>query len=121
MQGPAATHLHLLEALLQRCVSQAAIHRLPRFFANGVLALAEHATLHQPQPPGEPTAADVAALATVGEPRLTFCPAGDKGDKRPTLGATAVDEAAQHATVAVRRPSPACVVRHLMLTHADSC
>jgi hypothetical protein len=114
MQGPAATHLHLLEALLQRCVAQAATHRLPSFFANGVLALAEHATLHQPQPSGAPTAADVAALATSGETRLTFCPSESKGEKRGALTAAPTDNESQNTTVAVRRASPACVVRNTL-------
>ena len=121
VQGPAATHLHLLEALLQRCVAQAALHRLPRFFANGILALAEHATLHQPQPAGAPTAADVSALTTAGEPRLTFCPAADKGERRAAAAAAPLDESAQHATVAVRRPSPACVVRLSSLGFQLNC
>lgn len=112
MQGPAATHLHLLEALLQRCVAQAALHRLPTFFANGVLALAEHATLHQPQPSGAPTTAYISALATAGEARLTFCPVDSKGDKRGALAPEPASGEAQHACVAVRRASPACVVRY---------
>jgi hypothetical protein len=106
LQGPAAMHFHLLEALLQRCVAQAAQHRLPAFFANGVLALAELGTQHQPQPAGAPTVAAVALLTTPGERRLTFCPSdGSKGDKR--------SEPLQDtpATTVTHCASPACMVR----------
>jgi hypothetical protein len=57
--------------------------------------LAELAKQHQPQPSGALTATYVAALATPGEARLTFCPQtanarrGRKGRKAATLLAMA--------------------------------
>lgn len=104
MQGSAATHIFLLEQLLQRCVAQAAQHRLPVFFANAALALAELASQHQPQPAGAPTSAGVAVLRAVGEPRLAFSVSEAKGGKRAESGAVQVQR------TVVTGVSPAAVV-----------
>eukprot|EP00892_Ulva_mutabilis_P000945 jgi/Ulvmu1/10851/UM007_0025.1 len=90
MQGSAAKHIFLLEQLLQRCVAQAAAQRLPVFFANATLALAELASQHQPQPAGAPTTASVAVLRAAGEPRLAYSVSEGKGEKRAEGGAVQV-------------------------------
>jgi hypothetical protein len=87
------------------------LRKVPRIdchrFANGVLALAEHAM----QLSGALTATCVAALATSGEARLTFYPSDSKGEKRDALTSAAHSNDTQHEAVAVRRAPPACVVR----------
>lgn len=105
MQGSAATHLFLLEQLLQRCVAQAAAQRLPVFFTNATLALAELASQHQTQPAGAPTTASVTVLRTAGEPRLAYSASEGKGEKRADGSSVQVQPAV------VTGVSPAAVVR----------
>lgn len=115
MQGSAATHLFLLEQLLQRCVAQAAAQRLPVFFANAALALAELASQHQPQPAGAPTTAGVATLRTAGEARLVYSLPEAKGEKRAEGGSVQVQ------STVVTGVSPAAVVRPASGPHAQGC
>ena len=72
VQGVAPTHFHLLEQLLNRCIAQALEHRLPAFFANATLALAELCTTHQVQPAAAATDAAVHMTTRKGCGRLFY-------------------------------------------------
>lgn len=105
VQGEAATHFHLLDQLLNRCVAQSLEHRLPAFFANAALALAELATTHQVQPSAAATDATVHMTARKGYGRLFY---------GTTERSDATGEAAPPLAVerkALTGISPAAVVR----------